>query len=176
VAMATFRPAGLRDVKLGGAFWTPRLEANRRATIPAIYRQCARTGRLDAWKRQWQLGMPHKPHIFWDSDVAKWLEAASYALATKSDPRLARWADRVADTIVAAQRPDGYLNTYFTSVEPDKRWTNLRDNHELYCAGHLMEAGVAHYEATGERKLLHAVAAPDRSAVTPATRNWSWPS
>ncbi len=95
--------------------------------------------------------------VFQDSDVAKWLEAVSYCLMQQPDPELERLADRVIDTIVRAQQPDGYLNTYFTIKEPQKRWTNLRDNHEMYCAGHMIEAGVAYYEATGKRKLLEAV-------------------
>jgi DUF1680 family protein len=97
------------------------------------------------------------PHIFWDSDVAKWLEAASYSLATHPDQALEAQVDEVIRLIVAAQQPDGYLNTYFTVVEPEKRWTNLRDWHELYCAGHLIEAAVAHFQATGKRVLLDAL-------------------
>jgi uncharacterized protein len=97
------------------------------------------------------------PHIFWDSDIAKWLEAASYSLATHHDPALEAQVDEVIRLIVAAQQPDGYLNTYFTVVEPEKRWTNLRDWHELYCAGHLIEAAVAHFQATGKRVLLDAL-------------------
>lgn len=95
--------------------------------------------------------------VFQDSDVAKWLEAVSYCLMQQPDPELERLADRVIDIIARAQQPDGYLNTYFTIKEPQKRWTNLRDNHEMYCAGHMIEAGVAYYEATGKRKLLEAV-------------------
>lgn len=95
--------------------------------------------------------------VFQDSDVAKWLEAVSYCLMSRSDPELERLADEVIDVIAKAQQPDGYLNTYFTIKEPKKRWTNLRDNHELYCAGHMIEAGVAYYEATGKRKFLDVV-------------------
>jgi DUF1680 family protein len=97
------------------------------------------------------------PHIFWDSDIAKWLEAASYSLATHPDPALEVQVDEVIGLIVSAQQPDGYLNSYFTVVEPEKRWTNLRDWHELYCAGHLIEAAVAHFQATGKRVLLDAL-------------------
>ena len=94
---------------------------------------------------------------FQDSDVAKWLEAVSYSLANQSDPELEKLADEVIDIIVKAQQPDGYLNTYFTIKEPEMRWKNLREKHELYCAGHLIEAGVAYYQATGKSKLLDAV-------------------
>jgi DUF1680 family protein len=117
---------------------------------------CKETGRLDALRLNWKPGM-EPPHIFWDSDVAKWIEAASYSLGTHPNPELEAKVDEVVRLIVAAQQPDGYLNTYFTAVEPDKRWTNLRDWHELYCAGHLIEAAVAHFQATGKRVLLDAL-------------------
>lgn len=92
--------------------------------------------------------------VFQDSDLAKWLEAVSYVLAMEPDVKLEETADDVIGLIARAQQEDGYLNTYFTVAEPEKRWTNLRDWHELYCAGHMMEAAVAYYEATGKRKLL----------------------
>jgi uncharacterized protein len=75
-------------------------------------------------------------------------------LATHPDPDLDALLDEVIALIAAAQQPDGYLNVYFTVVEPDERWKDLRDAHELYCAGHLIEAAVAHYQATGKRSLL----------------------
>lgn len=92
--------------------------------------------------------------VFQDSDVAKWLEAVGYSLIIKRDAELERQADEVIDLIGEAQQADGYLNTYFTIKEPGKRWTNLNDCHELYCAGHFIEAAVSYYEATGKRKLL----------------------
>jgi uncharacterized protein len=130
------------------------METNRQVTLPIEYRQCKDTGRIDAFRLNWQPGQPNPPHVFWDSDVAKWIEAAAYSLATHPDPKLERLVDGVVDLIAKAQQEDGYLNTHFTVVEPGKRWTNLRDNHELYCAGHLMEAAVAYYVATGKRVLL----------------------
>ncbi|WP_039839308.1 glycoside hydrolase family 127 protein, partial [Paenibacillus sonchi] len=95
--------------------------------------------------------------VFQDSDVAKWLEAVGYSLKLKRDPELEARADAVIDLVAAAQQPDGYLNTYFTVKEPGKRWTNLQDCHELYCAGHFIEAAVAYYEATGKDKLLNTM-------------------
>lgn len=96
--------------------------------------------------------------LFWqDSDLAKWIEAASYRLATHPDPALDAELDRLIATLAKAQREDGYLNTYFQLVEPQNRWANLRDCHELYVAGHFIEAGVAHFEATGKRTLLAVV-------------------
>lgn len=101
-----------------------------------------RTGEFKGW-------------VFQDSDVAKWLEAVGYSLKLKPDPELERQADEVIDLVGEAQQEDGYLNTYFTIKEPGKRWTNLQDCHELYCAGHFIEAAVAYYEATGKDKLLN---------------------
>lgn len=92
--------------------------------------------------------------VFQDSDPAKWLEAVGYSLASKPDSELEAWADEVIDLIEKAQQKDGYLNTFFTLKRPGERWTNLLECHELYCAGHMMEAAVAYYEATGKRKLL----------------------
>ena len=116
--------------------------------------QCKETGRIDAFDLTWKPGDEPVPHYFWDSDVAKWIEAASYSLAAHPDPDLDQLLDEVIEKIAGAQQPDGYLNVYFTVVEPEKRWKNLGMWHELYCAGHLMEAAVAHYEATGKRRLL----------------------
>ncbi|MDD3212114.1 MAG: glycoside hydrolase family 127 protein [Eubacteriales bacterium] len=92
--------------------------------------------------------------IFQDSDLAKWLEAVAYSLQTHPDPELEQRADDCIALIEQAQCEDGYLNTYFTLTEPGKRWTNLMEGHELYCAGHLMEAAVAYAEATGKRRFL----------------------
>ena len=96
--------------------------------------------------------------LFWqDSDLAKWIEAASYRLGTHPDATLDAELDRLIATLAKAQCEDGYLNTYFQLVEPQNRWANLRDCHELYVAGHFIEAGVAHFAATGKRTLLDVV-------------------
>lgn len=99
----------------------------------------------------------HYGMVFQDSDVAKWIEAAAYLLTAKSDPELEVLVDSVIEIIARAQQADGYLNTYFTLREPGARWTNLAECHELYCAGHMIEAGVAYYHATGKRNLLDVV-------------------
>jgi uncharacterized protein len=151
------KPVSFINVVIDDAFWSPRIKVNREQTIPHQYQQSKETGRIEAFKLKWKPGMKDEPHIFWDSDVAKWLEAASYSLATHPDPELDRLVDEVITLIASAQKPDGYLNIYFTVVKPGERWTDLRDAHELYCAGHLIEAGVAHYEATKKRTLLNVV-------------------
>lgn len=92
--------------------------------------------------------------VFQDSDVAKWIEAAAYSLADFPDPELEKDLDAVIELVAEAQDQDGYLNTRFTVTDRESRWTNLQENHELYCAGHMMEAACAYYEATGKRRLL----------------------
>ncbi len=95
--------------------------------------------------------------VFQDSDVAKWIEAASYSLMLKPDKALEDDIDSLIDIIAKAQQPDGYLDTYFILGKLDKKWTNLQEAHELYCFGHMAEAAVAHYEATGKTNLLEVM-------------------
>ena len=95
--------------------------------------------------------------VFQDSDVAKWLEGVAYALEVRPDPELEERADKVIEIIEKAQQDDGYLNTFFTIKEPEHRWQNLQECHELYCAGHMMEAAAAYYEVTGKDRLLHVM-------------------
>jgi DUF1680 family protein len=151
-------PVPFTAVAFEDAFWAPRLEVNRTVTLPHIYRQCEATGRISAFDLNFQRPVPSPiVLIFGDSDPAKWLEAASYSLATHPDPALDALVDQVTDKIIHAQQPDGYLNTHFIVAQPEMRWRNLRDWHEMYCAGHLIEGAVAHYQATGQRKLLDAL-------------------
>ena len=95
--------------------------------------------------------------VFQDTDVAKWLEAVGYSLAEKKNEKLEKLADDAIDVIVQAQQEDGYLDTYFISKDPSPRWRNLCEGHELYSAGHMIEAAVAYYEGTGKRKLLDSM-------------------
>jgi len=156
-SLRQLRPVPLKWVTIEDRFWAPRQEINRRVTLPIEYQQCKETGRIDAWKLDWRPGQPNPPHQFWDSDLAKWIEAVGYSLATHPDQDLEKLADAVIDLIADAQGDDGYLNLHFTLVEPQNRWRNLRDMHELYCAGHLMEAAVAYYEGTGKPRLLETL-------------------
>ncbi len=140
-------------VKLTGGMWKRLMDTNRERTLPAQYEQCRTTGRLDALKLKWKKGC-EQPHIFWDSDIAKWIEAAAYTLASHADPALERRVDRAIRDIEHSQMEDGYFNSFYQQFAIDQRWTNLRGGHELYCAGHLMEAAVAYWQATGKRRLL----------------------
>ena len=147
----------IKDVELQAGLWGERQATIRQRTIPAIYRQLKRSGRLDGWDLNRKRERPKHHaviHMFWDSDSGKWIEAVGHSLQTHPDPELEALADDLITRIQQAQQPDGYLNSYFTVVEPQNRWRNLRDCHELYNAGHLMEGAVAYYEATGKRTLL----------------------
>ena len=159
-------PLPLADVLIQDHFWTPRLQVNREQGIDIQYGHLQDVGALDALDFSHpQPPLPiavinhHQvtPVMWWDSDIAKWIEAASYSLETHPDPRLENLVDDAVARLAKAQQADGYLNSYFTGREPDKRWTNERDWHELYCAGHLIEAAVAHVQATGKRTLLEVI-------------------
>jgi len=117
--MTTYTPIPFTSVTINDEFWSPRLRTNRERTLPIEYQQCKDTGRIDAFRLNWKPGQPNPPHIFWDSDVAKWIEAASYSLATHPDPALDILLDEVITLIAGAQQPDGYLNVHFTVVEPE---------------------------------------------------------
>lgn len=150
----TLPAAPLKQIQIDGGFWGSLMDRNRAITLPIQYKQCKDTGRLESLKLTWKPGDANEPHHFWDSDIGKWIEAAAYSLANTADPALEKILDEVIDDFARVQRPDGYLNTYFITCNLQKRWTNLRDMHELYCAGHLIEGAVAYYEATGKRKFL----------------------
>ena len=152
--MRKFNRPALCDVRAADPVFAKRINACIEGTIPAAMEKTVETGRLDAFRLNWQEGQPNKPHIFWDSDTAKVLEGMAYCLALRPDPELEKTYDEWVDLICSAQQEDGYLNTYFTQIEQDQRWKHLSWAHELYCAGHLMEAAVAGYECLGKRKLL----------------------
>ena len=143
------------EVKLQDAFWAPRIKTNREKSLPHNFTWCEQTGRISNFAKAAGL-VPGKFEgiYFNDSDVYKVLEGAAYSLADQPDPALAKTVDDVIAKIAAAQQPNGYLNTYFTLVEPQNRWKNFAAMHELYCAGHLFEGAVAHWRATGKRTFL----------------------
>ncbi len=151
-------PVYINHVTVNSGLWENRQSTNRNRTIPAIYSHLESTGRLDAWNMKPERERPKAGHViymFWDSDTGKWLEAVAYSLHTHPDPALEKQADDVINLIETAQEDDGYLNTYFGNLEPENRWKNLRDWHEMYNAGHLIEGAVAYNRATGKDKLLN---------------------
>ncbi len=150
------KPVPIDSVKLNDGFWAPRIKTLIEVTLPTQYELLEETGRVDNFRRAaGKIKTEFKGLFFNDSDVYKWIEAASYALAYDGDSRIGRMVDSVISEIVDAQDADGYLNTYFTFERKVQRWTNLRDMHELYCAGHLIQAAIAHYRATGKRTFLN---------------------
>jgi DUF1680 family protein len=151
------RPIPLDQVRIEKGFWEERQTVNRETTIPAIYNKMEETGRIKAWSLDPSRVPPsyHSVvHMFWDSDTGKWLESVAYSLTTHPDEALQKIADELIDMIEKAQFEDGYLNTYFPVLEPENQWKNLRDWHEMYNAGHLIEGAVAYFQATGKRKML----------------------
>lgn len=160
--MKIMEAVSLKDVALQDSFWTKWQQLVRETVIPYQWdalndaipgiesSHTIRNFRLAAGEAE---GHYHGM-VFQDSDLGKWLETVGFTLSLQRDENLERIADGVIDLIGRAQQRDGYLNTFFTVARPDKRWTNLRDDHELYCTGHLIEAAVAYYEATGKSKLL----------------------
>lgn len=140
------------QVELTSGYWFEKEKLNRETTINAVYEQFSTSGRIKAFDMDWREGKEGRPHFFWDSDVAKWMEGVAYILAKHPDPTLAEKLDSLIEKIEQHQGTDGYFNIYFTAVEPSKRFFD-RDWHELYCAGHLIEAAIA-CDAIGRPKLL----------------------
>ena len=154
---ATINTPPLNEIKFNDTFWKPKIDTNRNVTLAIEHQQLASTHRLEILDKTWNKDSSYEPHIFWDSDIAKWLEAAAYSLHSNPDPKLEKQCDEVIEKLAKLQDVDGYLNSYFSQAEPDARWTNVRDRHELYCAGHLMEAAAAYYEATGKKTFLEVM-------------------
>lgn len=160
--MKQMRVIPLKQVQINDSFWSKRQKLVRETVIPyqwdalndtipgAEPSHTVENFRIAAG----ELKADYYGQVFQDSDLAKWLEAVGYALALKRDEKLESIADGVIELLERAQQDDGYLNTYFTVAKPGQKWSNLRDDHELYCAGHLIEAAVAYYEATGKKKVL----------------------
>lgn len=141
-------------VKINDNFWSPRLSKHVSATLPVCIDQIEnQTGRIRNFENAAKGEGEHSGIFFDDSDVYKALEGMAYSLINNPDPELEKKADEWIDKFAAAQQPDGYINTFYTLTGLDKRWSNM-DKHEMYCAGHMIEAGVAYYQATGKRKLL----------------------
>lgn len=152
----------LKNIKINDPYWNKYIRLIPDVVIPyqweilndrvrgATPSYCLQNFRIAAGEAAGE----RKGTVFQDSDVAKWLEAVAYSLESRADPALEQTADEVIDLLGRAQCDDGYLNTYFTLVEHGERWKNLSEGHELYSAGHLIEAAVAYYHATGKKKFL----------------------
>lgn len=162
------QPVPFTAVRLNDVFWAPRIETNRRVTIPAAFQKCEESGRVNNFERAALAlkGLPRDmkapPYPFDDTDLYKVIEGAAYVLNVQPDPRLDAYVDGMIAKIAAAQEPDGYIYTTRT-IDPKNphrwagpaRWIHERnDSHELYNLGHLFEAAAAHYQATGKKSLL----------------------
>ena len=145
-----------RDTSIEDGFWKNRQRTVSETSIYSIWERFKETGRFNALNFNWKDGQPNRPHFFWDSDIAKWIESVAYLLESKEDKTLEDAVDEVVDLIQVHQDVSGYFNIYFTVIEPDERWKR-RTDHELYCAGHLIEAAVAYFEATGKDKFLNVM-------------------
>ncbi len=150
----TLKPIDFSEVMIDDAFWNPRLDKISSTTLPACIDQTeVQTGRIRNFEKAALGTGVHEGIYYDDSDVYKALEAIAYSLQHHPDPTLEARADQWIAKIAAAQQPDGYLNTYYTLNGLEGRWQDM-EKHEAYCAGHLIEAGVAYFHATGKRTLL----------------------
>ncbi len=154
--MKQYTPIDFTKVDINGGFWKRRQQINRDTTVYTVERRFEDTGRFATFRFDWKEGEPNKPDIYWDSDVAKWMEAVAYLLEKGPAPDLEKKVDDLVDLIVKNQDPNGYFNVFFTVVKPEERFLH-RTDHELYCAGHLIEAAVAYAHATGKTKFLDAM-------------------
>ena len=148
-------PVNFSQVNINDDFWTPKLQTVANSTLEACvnYTQ-EKTGRIRNFENAAKHTGKHEGIYYDDSDVYKAIEAIAYSLKNHPDAALQKKTDEWIDKIAAAQLPDGYLNTYYQLTDLSKRWTDM-EKHEDYCAGHLIEAGIAYYNTTKNDKLLN---------------------
>ncbi|MGO6734814.1 glycoside hydrolase family 127 protein [Rhizobium ruizarguesonis] len=157
-----YRPADHSSVVFDGGFWQSWTETVRKVTIPTQHKRLEEEGFLEVLDFDRPAGPLMRPiqpsglsmQHFFDSDFGKWIEAASYTLKAHPNAALEAKIDDIVEKLEKGQMADGYLNSWFIRREPDRRWTNLRDLHEMYSMGHLLEGAVAYYQATGKRRFL----------------------
>jgi DUF1680 family protein len=159
---ARLHPVPVQAVHLGDGFWSVRRKVTTERSLPTLLDLLEEHGVVDNFRRlSGRPDLPRKGPLYTDSDLYKWIEAASWALASNetSDAdkqKLRGDIESLTSHIIAAQEPSGYLNTYFVGDKARLRFTDLTHSHEGYCLGHLIQAGIAYYRATGSRKLLEA--------------------
>ena len=143
------------NVDITDGFWKTKQDMVKNSTTDAVYNRFKETHRFEALKCK-PLTEEFTPHIFWDSDIAKWIEGAAYILKKEKNDELLKKVDEAIDDILANADENGYFNSHYLVTEQDKRFSN-RDRHELYCAGHLIEAAIAYRDATGNDRFLNAM-------------------
>lgn len=149
----------MADVDIVSGYLFDKQELNRKITINSVYDRFDETGRIGAFNFDYDektSDPAKKPHVYWDSDVAKWMEGAAYIIKKHPTPELEAKVDALVEKIKLHQCDDGYFNIYYTVVKPEERFKH-RGDHELYCAGHLMEAAMAYAYATGKRDFLNCM-------------------
>ena len=146
----------LIDAKINNGFWKERKELNKSVSLYAVLKTFQDSGRIRALTGD-NDPVKEKPHIYWESDLAKLMEGAFFSMQQEKDEKLEKICDSIIDKIISNQEDDGYLNYFFTRHEPENKFTNLRDRHELYCAGHLLESSIEHHKATGNSKFFDAM-------------------
>ncbi len=143
-----------KNIKITDGFWKVKQDMVRDVTLKSVYDRFKETHRFDALDCTWKEGDPDMPHVFWDSDIAKWIEGLAYSLNYSENAELEKISDEAIEKIIKNRDENGYFNSHF--LVTGERFSD-RTEHELYCAGHFMEAAVAYYEATGKKALLYAM-------------------
>ena len=140
-----------KNIKINDGFWKIKQDMVNDITLKSVYERFKETHRFDALDCTWKEGDPDMPHVFWDSDIAKWIESVGYNALAYDNDELIKIVDESVEKIIKNRDENGYFNSHF--LVTGERFT-VRNEHELYCAGHLMEAAVVYYKATGKRALL----------------------
>ena len=143
-----------KNIKITDGFWKVKQDMVRDVTLKSVYDRFEETHRFDALNCTWKEGDPDMPHVFWDSDIAKWIEGLAYSLNYSENKELEKITDEAIEKICKNRDENGYFNSHF--LVTGQRFSD-RTEHELYCAGHFMEAAAAYYEATGKKALLDAM-------------------
>lgn len=153
--VAALHAVPVRAVRMGPGFWSERMRINKDKSLPSLLELLESHGIVDNFRRvSGAKKVDRRGPLYTDSDLYKWMEAAAFVLQSGDDPALRATVDRLTAEIAAAQEPSGYLNTWYVDDRRDKRFTEMQRGHELYCLGHLLQAGISWYRATGKRNLL----------------------
>lgn len=153
---ARLHPVPVRAVQLQPGFWKSRQDVTIERSIPTLLELLEQHGIVDNFRRLAgpDRQPPRRGPLYTDSDLYKWMEAAAWSLQVRPDPKLEATLDQLTGVIRAAQEPSGYLNTWFVDDRASLRWQQQVTGHELYCLGHLLQAGIAYWRSTGKRALL----------------------
>jgi hypothetical protein len=145
----------IRAVTMGDGFWSDRMRTNAEKSVPTLLELLEEHGVVDNFRRlSGRKNAGRRGPLYTDSDLYKWMEAAAFVLQSGDRPQLREALDKLVDDVLAAQEASGYLNTYYVGDRAKLRFSEMHRSHELYCLGHLLQAGIAYYRATGNRKLL----------------------